>query len=47
MSAVDFADPVYGLTVVAALWVALFPAMAVAARWWFSEEANRNEASLA
>ncbi len=47
MSAVDFADPVYGLAIIGALWAALFPAMAAMARLWFHEEENGGEAHLA
>lgn len=46
MSAVEFADPLVGLIVIGALWALLFPALALAARYWF-EEGNRAEASLA
>lgn len=46
MSAVDFADPVSGLVIIGALWAVLFPALALAARYWFEEE-NDGAASLA
>ena len=45
MSAVDFADPVIGLVIIGALWALLFPALALAARYWFEEE--NGEARLA
>ncbi len=47
MSAVDFADPVYGPAIIGVLWAALFPAMAAVAHVWFREEDNGGEAHLA
>lgn len=38
MSAVDFADPLVGPTVITVLWIALFPALALAARLTLSED---------
>ena len=46
MSAVDFAHPVAGLVVIGALWALLFPALALAARYWFEEE-NGEQVRLA
>jgi hypothetical protein len=46
MTAVDFTVPLYGLVVIGATWAVLFPALALAARTWFTEEPRR-EASLA
>ncbi len=44
MSAVGFADPVYGLAFIGVLWAALFPAIATVARLWFeNEEENGGE----
>ena len=45
MSAVGFADPVIGLAAMGALWVILFPALALAARLTFEE--TPGEATLA
>ena len=44
MSAVGYGDPVYGPIIITALWAALFPALALAARWALTE--TRGEASL-
>ena len=45
MSAVDFADPVYGPAIVGVLWAALFPVLALLARLWFrDQEGNGHEA---
>ncbi len=47
MSAVGFADPVYGPAIIGALWAALFPAIAAVAHFWFHDEENGSEAHLA
>lgn len=42
MSAVGFADPVYGLAFIGALWAGLFPAIATVARMWFEDEGEKS-----
>ncbi|MEM0954211.1 MAG: DUF2878 domain-containing protein [Pseudomonadota bacterium] len=43
LSAVEFADPSQGPLIVGALWVVLFPALALAARYWFTVGADAGE----
>jgi hypothetical protein len=42
LSAVTFADPALGPFIVGAIWVLLFPALALAARYWFSDVSRGN-----
>jgi uncharacterized protein (DUF697 family) len=45
LSAVEFADPVYGPVIIAVLWAGLFPALGALARLWFdNREGETNEA---
>ena len=47
LSAIDFADPGKGPIIIGALWVVLFPALALAARHWFAEDTEHNEETSA